>query len=323
MTETLQQLYTRMLTIREFETRVSYLYADGKIPGFVHLYIGEEAVAVGVCSCLNRNDTITSTHRGHGHLIAKGGDLNRMMAELFGKKTGYCKGKGGSMHIADLELGILGANGIVGGGIPIATGSAYAHKLKRDSSVSVAFFGDGATNEGVFHESMNIAAAWNLPMIFVCENNNYGVSTRLSRITKIPNIAHRAGAYGMESVVVDGNDVEAVQAAAHKAIDKARNEYGPTLIECNTFRHHGHFEGENVSYFCKNELEAWKCNDPIRSAEEKLLYLGLSEHAIEKIKRTVTREIDQAIEFAETSEYPKGEDALEDLFHAGGQEKWQ
>lgn len=320
MTEPLQQLYTRMLTIREFETRVSYLYADGKIPGFVHLYIGEEAVAVGVCSCLRKNDTITSTHRGHGHLIAKGGDLNRMMAELFGKKTGYCKGKGGSMHIADLELGILGANGIVGGGIPIATGSAYAHKLKRDSCVSVAFFGDGATNEGVFHESMNIAAAWNLPIIFVCENNNYGVSTRLSRITKIPGIAQRASAYGMEAVVADGNDVEAVLSAAQTAVDKARNGFGPTLIECKTFRHHGHFEGENVCYLCKNELDTWKKSDPVRMAEEKLLSLGVFAHEIDKIKQTVSWELDKAIEFAETSEYPKGEDALEDLFHVGGRE---
>lgn len=318
MKETLQQLYTKMLTIREFETKVSYLYADGKIPGFVHLYIGEEAVAVGVCSCLQKCDTITSTHRGHGHLIAKGGDLSRMMAELFGKKTGYCKGKGGSMHIADFELGILGANGIVGGGIPIATGSAYAHKLIQDSLVSVAFFGDGATNEGVFHESMNIAAAWNLPIIFVCENNNYGVSTRFSRITKIPSIAQRAGAYGMETEVVDGNDVEAVQSSAQKAVDKARAGFGPTLIECKTFRHHGHFEGENVTYLCRNELDTWKKNDPIRIAEEKLLSSGVSEHEIAGIKKSVERAIDKAIEYAEVSEYPEGKDALEDLFHTGG-----
>lgn len=313
--KSLKENFETMYRIRRFENSVSELYADSKIPGFVHLYIGEEAVATGICACLTNEDTITSTHRGHGHLIAKGGEPRYMMAELYGKSTGYCKGKGGSMHIADADLGILGANGIVGGGLPIATGSAYAHKLMNKGNVAVAMFGDGATNEGTFHEAMNAASAWDLPMVFVCENNNYGVSTRISRVSNLPSIASRAAGYGMRAHIVDGNDVEAVYSVAQKAVEAARAGFGPTFIECRTFRHHGHFEGEYVNYLLKNEKENWLKNDPIILAEERLLETGVSKEEIDAIKAAVDKQIDEAIEFAENSPYPTPKDALTDLYY--------
>ncbi len=313
-------MFETIYRISQFEDNVSELYADSRIPGFVHLYIGEEAVAAGVCANLANEDTITSTHRGHGHLIAKGGKTKYMMAELYGKITGYCKGKGGSMHIADMSIGILGANGIVGGGLPIATGSAFAHKLMGKGNVAVAMFGDGATNEGTFHEAMNAASAWDLPLVFVCENNNYGVSTRISRVSNLPNISSRAAAYGMRAYVVDGNDVEQVCKVAKKAIDSARAGFGPTLIECKTFRHHGHFEGENVTYLEKNEKENWLRNDPITLAQEKMISVGFDMHVIEEIKNRVDDEIREAIEFAENSPYPTAEDALTDLYYTEDKE---
>ncbi len=316
--EDLKKMFETMYRIRQFENNVSELYADSKIPGFVHLYIGEEAVAAGVCACLTNEDTITSTHRGHGHLIAKGGNVRYMMAELYGKSAGYCKGKGGSMHIADLELGILGANGIVGGGLPIATGSAYAHKLMGQGNVAVAMFGDGATNEGTFHEAMNAASAWSLPLVFVCENNNYGVSTRIDRVSNLPNISGRAAAYGMKACVVDGNDVAAVHKAAKTAVEMARAGFGPTLIECRTFRHHGHFEGENVTYLLKDEREHWMKKDPIDVGQNTLLAGGASQEEIDGIKRRVDDEIREAIRFAEESPYPSPEDAEKDLYYTEG-----
>ena len=235
------EMYKTMKRIREFETNASKLFAEGQIHGFVHLYIGEEAVATGVCSNLREDDYITSTHRGHGHIIAKGGDVKYMMAELYGRQTGYCKGKGGSMHIADATKGIIGANGIVGAGQNIATGAGLSAKLRGTDQVCACFFGDGSTNQGTFHESLNLASIWRLPVVFVCENNLYGISMHQSRHQAIQDIADRAVAYNIPGVVVDGNDVFAVYEAANEAIERARNGQGPSLIECKTYRHHGHF----------------------------------------------------------------------------------
>jgi len=316
--EYLIQLYKKMFTIRKFEQRVSRLYADGELPGFVHLYIGEEAVAVGVCANLNADDFITSTHRGHGHLIAKGGDVKLMMAELYGKATGYCKGKGGSMHIADMNLGILGANGIVGGGLPIAVGAGYSTRLRKTKQVCVAFFGDGATNEGTFHESMNMASAWNLPVVFVCENNNFGVSTRIDRVTRNTDLAKRAVGYGMPSITIDGNDVLEVEKAAKEAIERARSGEGPTFIVANTFRHHGHFEGEVVTYWDKAELNAWKEKDPIKRLAERLKGEGVTEDELKIWDKEISDMLEEAISFSRDSAYPETSEALEDLFYVEG-----
>ena len=309
------ELYERMMRIRAFEERVSRLYANSELPGFVHLYIGEEAVACGVCSNLGDDDFITSTHRGHGHLIAKGGDPKRMMAELYGRRTGYCKGKGGSMHIADMDIGILGANGIVAGGLPIAVGAAYSSMLRETSQIAVAFFGDGATNEGVFHETMNVAAAWNLPMVFVCENNQFGVSARLDRVVRETDIAKRAVAHGVEGVRLDGNDVMAVKEASARAIEKARGGGGPTLLVCQTFRFKGHFEGENVTYLRDGELDQWKQRDHIPAFAQQLLTDGVAQADLDACEEEVRAEIEAAIEFARESELPRAEEALEDLFN--------
>ena len=309
------ELYRRMLTIRRFEERTARLYAEGEVPGFVHLYAGEEAVAVGVCAALRKDDFITSTHRGHGHLIAKGGNLDLMMAELCAKATGYCKGKGGSMHIADLELGILGANGIVCGGLGIATGAGYSAKLRGSSQVTAAFFGDGATNEGLFHEAMNMASAWKLPVLFVCENNQFGVSTRIDRVVGESDLSRRAVGYGMPSAVVDGNDVLAVEQAAAEAVRRARSGGGATFLVARTFRHRGHFEGEVVTYWGKEELADWKQKDPILRLGQKLkTEAGLGEEQLKGYLKEVETRIDQAVAFARRSPAPAPQDALEDLF---------
>lgn len=312
-------LYKKMLLIRKFEERVSRLFAEGEIPGFVHLYLGEEAIAVGVCSNLRKDDFITSTHRGHGHLIAKGGSPKLMMAELFGKRTGYCKGKGGSMHIADLDLGILGANGIVGGGIPIAVGAAYSAYLRGTSQVTVAFFGDGASNKGVFHEGLNMSSAWSLPVIFICENNQFGVSTRISRITNVEDLSKRAVGYGIPGVRVNGNDVIAVQEAAKKAINRARNGEGPSLIVADTWRHHGHFEGENVSYCSQEERNAWKEKCPLLSFTKHIKKeFALNDFDLKKYSDEIDILLDEAVFFARESSFPEPEDALDDLFYLKG-----
>jgi len=315
-------LYQRMLLIRKFEERVSRLFAEGEIPGFVHLYLGEEAIAVGVCSNLRKDDFITSTHRGHGHLIAKGGNPRLMMAELFGKKTGYCKGKGGSMHIADLDLGILGANGIVGGGLPIAVGAAYSAYLRGTSQVTVAFFGDGASNKGVFHESLNMSSAWSLPVVFVCENNQFGVSTRISRITNLEDLSKRAVGYGIPGIRVNGNDVLAVQDVSKGAIDRARRGEGPTLIVADTWRHHGHFEGENVTYSTKEERNIWKEKCPIlyfsNFIKEKF---KLTNDDLKKYSDKIDNLLKDAVSFARESDFPAPEAALDDLFYSIGGEK--
>lgn len=313
--EKLIQMYRTMKRIREFETKAAELFAEGRIPGFVHLYIGEEAVATGVCANLKDSDYITSTHRGHGHIIAKGGDLKYMFAELFGRETGYCKGKGGSMHIADADRGILGANGIVGAGHNIAVGAGLSAKYRDTDQVCVCFFGDGSTNQGTFHEALNMASIWKLPVIFVCENNLYGISMHQSRHQAIQDVADRAVAYNMPGVVVDGNDVLAVYEAAKEAVDRARNGQGPTLIECKTYRHRGHFEGDPTVYRDEDEVKEWLQKDPIPRLVEFMLDNNVvTEEEIKKIDEEIAAEIKEAIKFAEESPFPPVEAAVEDIY---------
>jgi len=309
------EMYQKMLRVRKFEEKVSELFAAGKIPGFVHLYVGEEAVAVGACSALRRDDYMTSTHRGHGHCIAKGGELKYMMAELFGKRTGYCKGKGGSMHIADIDLGILGANGIVGAGIPIAVGAALSAKLRGTDQVALSFFGDGASNRATFHEGINLAAIWHLPAIFLCENNLYAQTTPMRAGTAVENIADRASAYSIPGVIVDGNDVLAVYEAVAEAVGRARRGDGPTLVECKTYRWRGHSEGDPQKYRGREEVEDWVRRCPIRRFEAHLTKIGvLTDRDIQEIDEAVRREVQEAVDFAERSPYPRPEEALEDLY---------
>lgn len=313
--EKLLDFYHTMVTIRAFEEKAVELFAAGFLPGFVHLYLGEEAVATGVCANLTDKDYITSTHRGHGHLIAKGGKINLMMAELFGKATGYCKGKGGSMHIADVDLGILGANGIVGAGQPIATGAAFACKYKKTDAVVVCFFGDGASNRGTFHESLNMASIFKLPVVFVCENNMYGISNNQKDHMNIGDISDRAAAYGIPGVTVDGNDVIAVHEAASEAIKRARNGDGPSIVECKTWRHRGHFEGDPSVYKNPQEQEAWLKKDPILNLEKRLTELKFASNSdMEKIKAAAKENIDSAVEFAKKSSEPSPDDLLTDVY---------
>lgn len=313
--EQLLWMYSNMLTVRRFEERVGELFAAGKIPGFVHLYIGEEAVASGVCANLREDDFITSTHRGHGHLISKGGDLKLMMAELLGKKTGYCKGKGGSMHIADVDLGMLGANGIVGGGPPIATGAALSAQYRGTNQVVACFFGDGAANQGTFHEGLNMSSIWKLPVIFVCENNHYGISLHQHRHMNVADIADRAAAYDIPGVVVDGNDVMAVYEAANQAVKRARAGEGPSLIECKTYRQRGHFEGDAQTYKPTEEVEAWIAKDPLPGFEAKLLEMGvLTREQVQELDQQIRARIDEAVRFAEESPYPSPEEITEDVY---------
>jgi TPP-dependent pyruvate/acetoin dehydrogenase alpha subunit len=307
-------LYRRMVLIREFESAVERLFAAGELPGFVHLYLGQEAVASGVCANLRADDWIASTHRGHGHLLAKGGDPRRMMAELYGKVTGYCKGKGGSMHIADPTLGILGANGIVGAGIPIATGAALSAQIRGTDEVAVAFFGEGASNEGTFHESMNVAAARKLPVVYVCENNQYAVGTHVGRVTGNPEIHERASGYGMPGVSVDGNDVEAVYATVGEAVRRARAGDGPTLVEAKTYRWKTHFEGEPDTYRPPQEVADWKRRDPIPRFRHRVIEAGVASETLEAIDDDVNSLLSEAIEFGRSSALPQPEDALQDVF---------
>lgn len=310
-------LYRQMRRIRIFEERVKFEYTHDKIRGMLHLYIGEEAVAVGVCSGLSADDYITSNHRGHGHFIARGADLNRMMAELFGKSTGYCKGKGGSMHIADIDLGHLGANGIVGGGLAIATGAGMAIQLKKQTGrVVVCFFGDGALNKGEFHESLNLAALWNLPVVYVCENNFYALSTSVKRACAVDNVAKRAEGYAMPGVTVDGMDVLAVRKAAERAIRRARNQRGPSLLICNTYRFLGHGRNPDTSsYRTKAEEAEWQVKCPIKVFEAKLCAEGtLTKKLITSIEKQIRREIEEAVQFAEASPFPSIDELEDDVY---------
>ena len=308
-------MYKQMLKIRMFEEKVFDLYAQNLVPGTIHLYLGEEAIAVGICTALNKDDYITSTHRGHGHCIAKGAELKRTMAEILGKKTGYCKGKGGSMHIADFSIGMLGATAVVGAGLPIAVGAGLSAKLRKTNQVVACFFGEGASNQGTFHESINMASTWHLPVIFVCENNLYAMGTRQSRVMNIENIADRATAYGIPGTVVDGNDVLAVYEATQKAVERARKGEGPTLIECKTYRHKGHSRVDPAKYRPKEEVAEWLAKDPIKRFKQKLLQTStLTEAEVHQIEKEITVEIEETVKFAMESPYPTPEEALEDVY---------
>jgi pyruvate dehydrogenase E1 component alpha subunit len=316
--EKLLSMYRTMTTIRGFEEKMAELFFTGQLPGFVHSSVGQEAVPTGVCAALERTDYITSTHRGHGHLLAKGGQLKPMMAEVFGKRSGYCKGKGGSMHIVSYEIGILGANGIVGAGIPIATGAALASRMKGEKRVAVSFFGDGASNEGTFHESLNLAAVWKLPAIFVCENNAYGEFTPASESTAVPDIAVRAQSYGIPGVMVDGNDVLAVYEAARDLVGRARRGEGPALLEAKTYRWEGHVVGEQAfmpEYRDPKEVEEARGKCPIVRFGQVIVGTGFIEEAeLDRIRNEVKNDIEVAVRYAQDAPPPSPEDALTDVF---------
>ncbi|WP_299394250.1 thiamine pyrophosphate-dependent dehydrogenase E1 component subunit alpha [Pelagibius sp.] len=303
--EVLREALRKMLLIRRFEEGAEDSYMRGLIHGTMHLSIGQEASAVGACLELTDQDKITSTHRGHGHCIAKGADVGRMFAEFFGKESGYCRGRGGSMHIADVDKGNLGANGIVGGGIPIAVGAALSAKRLKTGTVVTSFFGDGAVNEGSFHESLNMAAIWKLPVIFICENNHYGMSTSVERSTAVRQVSDRAAAYSMPGVTVDGNDLSAVAEACHGAIERARAGEGPSLIESVTYRWRGHSKSDRNRYRSKDEIDAWIARDPIRRFAGLLSEHGiLSEEGFARMETEVAEQIAAAIAFAKESPDP-------------------
>jgi TPP-dependent pyruvate/acetoin dehydrogenase alpha subunit len=314
------ELFRTMLRIRLFEEKVGDLFTADRLHGAVHLCLGQEAVAAGACAALRPDDYITSTHRGHGHCIAKGGRLDLMMAELFGKATGYCKGKGGSMHIADLDVGILGANGIVGGGIPIAVGAALACKTLENGRLVLCFFSDGASNQGSFHEAANLAAVLKLPVIFLCENNQWAVSTPVSRAMAIENVAERAGAYGMPGSIVDGNDPLDVLRAVSAAAVLARAAEGPSLVEAKTYRWEGHYRGDPQVYRSREEVDVWRqTRDPVVLFRDRLTADGsLRAGQAQAIHQEVTAELEAAVRFAEGSPDPRPEDLYADLMAEGG-----
>ena len=308
-------LYKKMVLIRRFEEKLFYLFSTRQMPGSMHQYNGEEAVATGVCAHLSNSDYITSTHRGHGHCLAKGADVNAVMAEMFAKSTGCCKGMGGSMHIADYSVGMLGANGIVGGGIPHAVGAAWSCKYFGREDIAVAFFGDGASNEGAFHESLNLAGAWKLPVVFICENNLYGFSTHYRRSTPIENIADRAAAYGMPGIIADGMDVEDVYAKAAEAVKRARDGGGSTLLECKTYRFMGHSRFEKPTYRTDEELNEWKLRDPLITYKARLKdQYGFAESMIDAAESEIEAQIENAVRFAEQSPDPAPDDYLKYIY---------
>lgn len=314
--EVMLDLYRTMCRIRAFETSVAELFAANRMPGHVHLSTGEEAVAAGVCCALRKDDYITSTHRGHGHMIAKGAETRRMMAELYGKTTGYCKGKGGSMHIADFSLGVLGANGVVAGGFPIAVGAGLSCKLRKSDQVVACFFGDGASNRGTFHEGLNMASIWKLPILFVCENNQFASTTPFSYSTSVKSIAVRAEGYAIPGKSVDGNQVLKVREAVLEAVDRARRGKGPTLLEAMTYRIRGHYEGDPQRYRTKEEIEEQaKKRDPIRQFRDLLSKKELLSKDLDRqIQDEIGQEMREAIRFAEESPLPLPADALEGLY---------
>lgn len=314
-TEKAAEMYRKMLEIRLFEEKVFELYGQNLVPGTIHLYAGEEAVAVGVCSNLRKDDYIVSTHRGHGHCIAKGANLDKIMAEILGRRTGYCGGKGGSMHIADFSIGVLGATAVVGAGIPIATGAGLSIKLRGTDQVAVCFFGDGASNQGTFHEGINLAAIWKLPVIFVCENNLYAMGTRQTQVMLTKNVAERACAYGIPGVTIDGNDVLAVFQATKEAVLRARRGEGPTLVECKTYRHKGHSRFDPATYRPKEEVEEWLSKDPITRLKRQLLQEGsISNVVLGEMEKEVTESVEAAAQFAKKSSFPLPETALEGVY---------
>lgn len=311
-------VYTTMNKIRKFEEKALKLFEENKLRGSVHLYIGEEAIAATVCSLLRDVDYITSTHRGHGHAIAKGAELTKAMAELMGKATGYCKGKGGSMHIADFKKGNLGANAIVGGGLPIAVGSALAEKLKGTDHITVAFFGDGASNQGTFHESLNLASVWKLPIIFVCENNQFAISVPTWQSTSVKDIGVRGEAYGMPGYTVDGNDVFSINEVMKKAIERAKKDKGPTLIECKTYRWRGHWIGDPEVYRTREEVAAWMGKCPIRRLRKYIIKEKIATvKELDAIEEAAQKAVDKATQFALNSPEPDPESVIEDVFYEG------
>ena len=310
--------YETMFRMRRFEEEVFEFYKQGLMPGLAHLYLGEEAIATGVCGALKEDDYIGSTHRGHGHLVARGADTGRMMAEILGKKDGYSKGKGGSMHIMALDKGILGANGIVGAEIPIATGAAYTIKYKGTDQVAISFFGEAASNQGTFHESLNMASAWKLPIVYIIENNLYGISVDIRDVTNVVDIADRASAYGIPGVVVDGMDVVAVYEESKKAIERARNGEGPTLIECKTYRWQGHHVGDPATYRARkdpNEKAIWMEKCPIKCMKEAIISEKIiSKKELSQIESKIEEEIQVAVKFAKDNKYPEVKESFTDIF---------
>lgn len=315
--ERLLKIYRVMNEIRKFEETAARLFEENKLRGSVHLYIGEEAVAATVISLLREDDYIASTHRGHGHCIAKSGDLNRAMAELMGKETGFCKGRGGSMHIADLEKGNLGANAIVGGGIPISVGGGLAAKMMNTDRVSVSFFGDGASNQGTFHESLNLASVWKLPVIFVCENNQFAISVPTWQSTSVQDISVRAAGYDMPGYSVDGNDVFAINDAMEKALERARKGDGPTLIECKTYRWRGHWTGDPEIYRTREQVAAWVERCPIKSLRAFMLENKIASGAeLDEIEHQAQAAVEAASDFAINSPEPNPANVMDDVFFA-------
>ncbi|TPE70398.1 pyruvate dehydrogenase (acetyl-transferring) E1 component subunit alpha [Halalkalibacterium halodurans] len=311
----LVDLFKQMWLIRYFEEKVDEFFAKGMIHGTTHLAVGQEASAVGSIAVLEERDKLTSTHRGHGHCIAKGADVNRMMAELFGRETGYCKGKGGSMHIADVERGNLGANGIVGGGFSIATGAALTSKMKKEGYVVLCFFGDGASNEGSFHEAVNLASIWKLPVVFICENNQYGMSGSVKEMINIEHIADRAAGYGIPGMVVDGNDVFAVMNVVGRAVDRARRGEGPTIVEAKTYRWKGHSKSDAKKYRTREEEKEWREKDPIARLRATLVAEGIvTEEEADSIQKEAKQKIEDSVQFAKNSPEPEIESLLEDVY---------
>jgi len=313
--ELLAELFRRMVLIREFELRAIEERRAGLIPGFIHSCVGQEATAAGACLALEAGDVITSTHRGHGHLIGKGGDPRYMMAELAARSTGYCRGRGGSLHIADFDLGILGANGIVAGGIPIAAGAALAFSMRGERRGALSFFGDGAVNEGAFHEAANLAGLWKLPAIFFCENNLYGEGTPQSKQAPVADLAVRAGGYGFPGVIVDGQDVLAVYQAVKEAAGRARAGEGPTFVEAKTYRYRGHYEGDPQVYRVAGEMEAWRARDPIPAFRQRLLDAGVfDDAALKEVEAGVQAQLDEAVAFAKAAPVPQPDEALQGVY---------
>lgn len=312
--EFLERLYRTLYTIRVFETECIKLYRQGLIVGYFHPYLGEEAIATGACASLREDDYIVSTHRGHGHCIARGGKLKPMVAEVLGRKDGYCRGRGGSMHIADVTRGNIGANGIVGAGIPIGVGAALGIRIRRGDQVVVVFFSDGAANNGVFAESLNMAAIWDLPVVFILENNHYAVSSPIEEMTRIPNLYKRGEAYGVPSSAVDGNDVLAVYERTKEAAELCRRGKGPVLIEAKTYRHGGHHVNDPGRYMPQERLEYYRARDPVMLARERLITEGgRDEDSIAAIERKIGRAMEEAIEFAKNSPHPSAEEFLEEV----------
>jgi len=311
----LKKFLLQMCQIRAFEEKVDEFFQRALIHGTTHLYIGEEATAVGACALLEPGDLLASTHRGHGHCIASGADLKLMMAELLGKRTGYCKGKGGSMHIADVDQGNLGANGVVGGGIPVAVGAALTLKMRKTDRVVLCFFGDGAANTGAFHEAVNLASVWTLPIVFICENNQYGMSYSVRKAVRARTISARAAGYGIPGAVCDGNDVFAVADRVDKAVRRGRKGLGPTLIEAETYRWKGHSKSDANRYRTQEEIESWKARCPIgRFARHIVAEGACTAEEVEAVRRRAQADIDEAVKFALESPEPAAEELLTDVY---------